>query len=164
MCSPMPMQRPNVIADVNADRRRQLVEGVLATGMPVWVRGGGWSMHPTIRPRERVLLEPLRRGPKAGDIIAVRVGRSILVHRLIRQVDGLFYTRGDGSNCTDKPAAATRILAVATAVERNGRIVALCPTLGHGARALAFYAYYTTRRTLSRLLGVKRQARRSRAP
>lgn len=121
-------------------------------------------MHPTIRPRERVLLQPLRERPRAGDIIAVRVGRSILVHRLIRQVDGMFYTRGDGSNCNDRPAAGTRIFAVATAVERNGRIVALRPTLEHGVRALAFYSYYTARRTLSRLLKVKHQARPSRTP
>jgi hypothetical protein len=158
----MPTQQPAGFTNADADRRRQLVEGVLATGMPIWVRGGGWSMHPTIRPHERVLLEPARRLPKTGDIIAVRLGRSILVHRLIRQVDGLFYTRGDGSNCIDKPTAGTRILAIATAVERDGRIVALCPTLRHGAKALAFYSYYGMRRILSRVFNVTHQAGRRR--
>lgn len=164
MSSPMPKQQGAALAKVNADRRRQLVEGVLATGTSLWVRGAGWSMHPTIRPRERVLLEPLCGAPRAGDIIAISVEQSILVHRVIGLANGLFFTRGDGNGTVgiDRPATNSRILAIATAVERDGRIVALRPTLRHGPTALAFYAYYTARRTLAGLFNAKGQARETR--
>src|SRR4051812_18546522 len=56
--------------ELTSQHRRQLVCDVLAAGGHMWVRGGGWSMHPTIKPGERVLLEPLRRELRRGDIVA----------------------------------------------------------------------------------------------
>src|SRR5205085_4213221 len=66
---------------LSKEGHRQLVNDVLRAGGRMWVRGGGASMLPTIRPGERVLLVPLCREPRVGDIVALRAGRCMLVHR-----------------------------------------------------------------------------------
>lgn len=55
----------------------------LAEGQRVWMRFGGASMMPTLRPDDRVLIEPLDGSPAAGDVLWCRVGGRNLVHRLV---------------------------------------------------------------------------------
>ena len=106
-------------------------------------------MVPTIRPGERVLLEPLSRGLRKGDIVAVRADRCILVHRVVECGTDTIRTRGDASPSVDAPSSRSNILGVATAVLRKGRVVALTRTLRHGFPAFA----------LGELSGLRRQIR-----
>lgn len=112
----------------------------------MWVRGRGPSMLPTIRAGERVLLEPLSRRLRKGDIVAVRGDRYIVVHRVIEYRADTIRTRGDASPRADAPSQYSSILGVATAVMRNGRVVALTGTLRHGFVAFALGVLYRLKR------------------
>ncbi|MFL5616588.1 MAG: S24 family peptidase [Gemmatimonadaceae bacterium] len=137
--------------DLTSHHRRQLVHDVLTAGGHMWVRGGGWSMHPTIKPGERVLLQPLNREPKPGDVVAFRMGTAILVHRVIDVSGPRLHTRGDGSLVCDKPILSSRVLAFAGAVERDGHVIALYPTLRYGVEALVRFGYHAIRRSFGRI-------------
>jgi hypothetical protein len=134
------------IRSMSKESRRELVSAVLRAGGRMWVRGGGASMFPTIRPGERVLLEPCSREPRLGDIVALRGDRCILVHRIVDCSGGTIRTRGDASPRTDAPVRSSHIVGLATAVMRDGRVVALGPTLRHGPVPLCLFAYHQLRR------------------
>ena len=125
------------VRSLTRESHREFVCDVLLAGGRIWVRGRGPSMMPTIRPGERVLLEPLSRALRKGDIVAVRADRCILVHRVVECRTGTIRTRGDASPGVDAPSSRSSILGVATAVFRKGRVVALTRTFRHGFPAFA---------------------------
>lgn len=136
------------VRTLTKENHRALVCDVLRAGGRMWVRGRGPSMLPTIRPGERILLEPLSRRLRQGDIVAVRGDRSILVHRVVECGLDTIRTRGDASPGTDAPSARSSILGVATAVIRRGRVVALTRTLQHGFVAFALGELYRLRQQI----------------
>lgn len=125
------------VRNLTKESHRELVCAVLRAGGRMWVRGRGPSMLPTIRPGERVLLEPLSGRLQKGDIVAVRGDRCILVHRVVECGMDTIQTRGDSSPTVDAPASRSSVFGVATAVIRKGRVVALTRTLRHGFAAFA---------------------------
>lgn len=137
------------VKSLTRESHRELVCEVLRAGGRMWVRGRGPSMTPTIRPGERVLLEPLARRPRRGDIVAVRAERCILVHRVVECRTDTIRTRGDASPSVDAPSTYASILGVATAVIRKGRVVALTRTFRHGFPALALGELSRLRRQIA---------------
>jgi hypothetical protein len=134
------------VRSLTRESHRELVSEVLRAGGRMWVRGRGPSMLPTIRPGERVLLEPLSSRLRKGDIVAVRAHRCILVHRVVECTVDTITTCGDASPRADAPSPRSSILGVATAVIRRGRVVGLTRTLRHGFVALALGELYRWRR------------------
>ena len=125
------------VRSLTRESHREFVCDVLLAGGRMWVRGRGPSMMPTIRPGDRVLLEPVSRRLRKGDIVAVRADRCILVHRVVECRTHTIRTRGDASPSVDAPSSRSSIVGVATAVIRKGRVVALTRTFRHGFPAFA---------------------------
>jgi hypothetical protein len=93
----------------------------------------GRSMEPTLREGDSVMAEPLRgEAPLPGEVVLVRgAGARPAVHRVVARRKGpdgwLFVTMGDAGRCLDGVIDGSGIIARATAVERDGVLVALAP-------------------------------------
>lgn len=85
------------------------------------------SMSPTIRTGAIVMVKPLA-SYKVGDIITFQVGPSskdIVTHRIVRQQETQFITRGDANNVDDMhPIEHQQIL---------GKVLLTIPWLGYAA-------------------------------
>lgn len=98
--------------------RRVIDEGHTAT-----FRVRGVSMRPFLEDcRDKVLLEPLRREPRKGDVVLAEVSpKRYVLHRIVR-VDGTHVTmRGDGNVCGTEEFESDAIIGIVTAFYRKGR-------------------------------------------
>jgi signal peptidase I len=99
------------------------------------VRAEGYSMYPSVKPGSIIFIEPFSEGekPLAGEVIAWKKERGLVVHRLIRSVtegNGVLYiTRGDSTYAEDPPVAAGSIA---------GRVVRIEDASGHVIPASAY--------------------------
>lgn len=88
---------------------------LLSEGMNIRVRARGYSMYPTIKPGNAILIEPinLKGIPKPGEIIAIKRDKGFVVHRLVRITikDGirLYIARGDSNAYADNPVTIDKI-------------------------------------------------------
>jgi signal peptidase len=108
--------------DISAELLRQ--------GKGIRFRPGGGSMHPSIRDREAVIVEPVEASRiERGDIILYRHAYGLTAHRVLRiNPEGderLFILRGDASVNSDAPVRAEQVLGRVLAVERDGRELSL---------------------------------------
>lgn len=122
-----------------------LVRGVVTEGGSVWIQVTGISMSPIVREGDSVLLTPLEREPRRGDVLFVDTGGRPLMHRLRRIAFGRIVTRGDASLADDVPVPLTAAVARAVAVRRGTTTVALVPTLRFGVKAVLWFAAWTVR-------------------
>lgn len=116
-------QRPMVAAgrlpgDVSDDGRR------LAAAVALWPASGtvgriavtGESMAPLLRDGDRVRVRAEAR-PRFGDVVVVRAGSGMVVHRLVGLRDGRLVLHGDNVPASDPPLMASSVIGVVTAVE-----------------------------------------------
>lgn len=108
------------------DQGQQNVEALLRAGNTVQLPPVGWSMYPTIvYGRDQAVIAPsagkrLRR----GDVILYRREGGILVlHRVCRVRNGLFYTVGDNQTALEGPLRPEQVCGVMTALVRKGKTV-----------------------------------------
>jgi signal peptidase I len=100
---------------------------VLESGNSVELTATGYSMFPTLKPGDRVIVKPFRNGelPISGSIVVYRDGNELIIHRLIeiKTLPGKngFITRGDSRNENDRPQALQQLLGVAVSFKRGGR-------------------------------------------
>ena len=139
----------------------QLIRDAIAGGGEMWVKGSGQSMFPTIRNADAVLLSPMRRLARRGDIVLLPLGPGLVLHRVVEATRDQLVTRGDARPSNDLPTHPDRVIARAVAVRRDGEVRALVPTLRFGLLPLARLAIQSTRRrvnrgTLARLLRRRR--------
>ncbi len=94
---------------------------------PIEFRPGGRSMHPFIRPGDRVTFLPLpaekRREIRPGEcVVFLDEAKRWVVHRVIAPGPGPenFLIKGDALARADRPAEGTAIAGRVTAVERAG--------------------------------------------
>lgn len=112
------------------------VTAMLGEERPVTVTAGGYSMWPSIRPGDSVVLEPAgNRLPEVGEIIALRRDGGFVIHRVTRvtPMEGgvAIHTRGDAvmredepvniGMSEDEPAGTGMIAGVVRYVIRSGR-------------------------------------------
>ncbi|HET6922880.1 MAG TPA: nucleotidyltransferase family protein [Anaeromyxobacteraceae bacterium] len=103
---------------------RRWVEASLKSGRsgPVWLTIAGSSMTPSMAEGDRVLAAPVA-GPESlrvGEIVLVRRGERLVVHRLVRLSGDLAFTRGDADRQPEDPAVPTgEVLATVLAVARR---------------------------------------------
>lgn len=110
----------------------ELVLGELRAGRGVCLTVRGHSMTPAIRSGDLLTLEPLRRTPRLGDVLACDSEGRLVVHRLVAWKRGRAVVRGDVAAACEPPLAAGAALGIVTRVERGGREV----RAGRGARRL----------------------------
>ena len=101
---------------------------LLKQGKSVLHTAEGYSMFPTLRPGDRVLVIPVNETEVTvpGSIIVVLNGNTLIIHRLvdIRQ-DNLnikfFITRGDSMSECDMPWQQNQLIGTAVSYIRNDR-------------------------------------------
>jgi hypothetical protein len=82
-------------------------------------------MHPAIRHGDVVTLAPVGPAPIApGDVVAIRTGRRLLVHRVVDITldpsgTATVVTRGDARDECDPPVSSTSVLGRVTRIERR---------------------------------------------
>ena len=131
----------------------ELVRGVVGAGGSLWIQVTGISMNPMLREGDSVLLAPLARAPRRGDVLFVDLGDRPLLHRVTRVELGEFVTRGDAALRDDAPVSAAACVARALAVRRGSVTVALTPTLEFGLKGLLWFAAWTVRASLPPSMG-----------
>ncbi len=140
----------------------ELVRGVVTAGGSLWVQVTGISMNPVLREGDSVLLAPLERAPRRGDVLFIALGERPLLHRVRRVERGDIVTRGDAALTDDAPVSLADCVARALAVRRGSVTVALTPTLEFGLRGLLWFGAWTIRASLPSWMG-RRVQRVSRA-
>ena len=99
-----------------------LLQAVLDKRMQFRFRAKGHSMNPFIQDGDIITISPLSGDlPHIGDIVAFihpEKGK-LIVHRVIRKMDGSFLTRGDGLQWDDGNVPIENILGYVTRIERN---------------------------------------------
>jgi phage repressor protein C with HTH and peptisase S24 domain len=111
---------------VNSVRFIETLEDLLGRGHVVRFQADGWSMHPTIRYGETIIVEPLGDSAvRTGDVLLYRHLRSAIAHRLVRVTSTELVLRGDAADSCDAPVSSDQLLGRVVAVERRGRTVRL---------------------------------------
>jgi cytochrome c2 len=112
-----------------------LAAELLLEGRAVILVAGGRSMAPSIRDGASVLLEPVRALPGVGDVVLLRSGDRLLLHRVVRRCAEGVVTRGDGAGGDDGLIAPEQVFGRAMAVSGR-RPLHLRPPFGRLAIAL----------------------------
>lgn len=102
----------------------EAVRTLVDAGAPVWIRATGTSMRPAIAPGARVRLVPVPpRTLRWGEIVLAELpsGATVL-HRVRRERGGVVRLRGDNTTGADAPVPRARVVALADAIERGGRV------------------------------------------
>ena len=107
----------------------EIITGLLRSGNSAELTATGWSMFPTLRHGDKVLVKPLVNNslPLAGSIIVVNLDNNLILHRLTEIRKGFsgttqVITRGDCMADDDDPCQSGQILGVAYSFVRNGRV------------------------------------------
>jgi hypothetical protein len=117
-----------------------LIRETLELGRELWLEAAGASMYPSVRSGSRVLLAPRRRRPRRGDIVLVRRGERLILHRVVRVRGGQVITQGDACRAADPAIPLSNAVgrAVATDDGTGPRPLALAaPWYGFRAAARA---------------------------
>lgn len=104
----------------------ELLQAVLAKGVPIRMPVRGQSMQPLIQDRDVLLIAPMAgNSPRLGDVVAFTIGspERLVVHRVIGRCGELWRLRGDNCNIEDGLVASINILGRVIEVTRNGRHV-----------------------------------------
>jgi signal peptidase I len=118
-------------AAVHSERFIDMLEHLLGRGHAVRFRADGWSMYPTIRYGEVIVVQPLSGStPLTGDILLYRRSEGAIAHRVIGTTWSAggrpkLIFRGDAANCCDPPIDTAMLLGRVVAVERDGRTLQL---------------------------------------
>jgi len=99
---------------------------LLSEGKTIRIKAHGYSMYPCIKPGSLILIEPIgiKGFPKPGEIIAVRRGGGLIVHRLTKVINkggATFYVaRGDSNALSDAPVEFKMIAGRVVRAETTG--------------------------------------------
>lgn len=154
---------PKRSLQLSAPDAAQLIRDAVRAGGELWVTGSGQSMQPTVRHADLVLVTPLRRDVRRGDIVLVPLGPRLMLHRVALLDAGRVVTRGDARERDDAPVARGEIVARAIAVRRDSVVTPLRLTTRFGAAALARYLIGEARRRARRLRAILSRGFRSRS-
>jgi len=149
---------PKRSLQLSAPDAARLIRDAVRAGGELWVCGSGSSMHPTVRHADLVLVAPLRRAVRRGDIVLVPLGQRLMLHRVALLEDDVVITRGDAREHNDAPVAREKIVARAIAVRQDDVVTPLGLTTRYGAAALARYLVRDARRRARRLRAVLRRS------
>ena len=102
----------------------ELLTTLLENGAAFRFRATGYSMTPTIRDQDIVVISPLKHlPPRKGEIVAFRHpgNQQLTIHRFIGSRGSLALCRGDNRDIADDPVPLAEIIGVITAIQRNGK-------------------------------------------
>ncbi|MFH1202024.1 MAG: signal peptidase I [Candidatus Omnitrophota bacterium] len=119
---------------------REVFSDLLKSGVNVRLKALGWSMHPTIKNGEYVIIKAIDyKDTKIGDIIACQniSNKKMIIHRLVKKINHnesfVLFTKGDNNlgRTTDSPIESKDyILGKVIRIENDGKIIDLEDGLG----------------------------------
>ena len=148
---------PKRSLQLSAPDAARLIRDAVRAGGELWVTGSGQSMQPTVRHADLVLVTPLRREVRRGDIVLVPLGPRLMLHRVALLDGERVVTRGDARERNDAPVARNEVVARAIAVRRDHVVTALGLTTRFGAAALVRYLMGDAKRSARRLRAMLRR-------
>ncbi len=102
----------------------------LASGSPIEVEAEGGSMFPLIRNGQTVLVRPIDRPLRRGDVVLVAIDSRWIIHRIVHVDDQRVTTRGDNQPHGDRPTSLAAVQGIAVrVVETNVRLEWSAPML-----------------------------------
>jgi signal peptidase I len=114
------------------ERTIGLIKAVLESGNSVELLTSGYSMFPTLRPGDKVLVSPISENisPVPGDILIIKDDNILVLHRLIEIGKNnvgktVFITCGDSMNESDSPVMGDQIVGIAGSFTRNNKRISL---------------------------------------
>lgn len=134
-------------------------------GLPFRVTG--WSMFPTIRPEDVLVVEPATSTDiSAGDIVLYENGRQLVAHRVLTKVTSpagvTIQTQGDAVAAADAPVSVGSVLGRVSYIQRNGRYIDVNRTPGIFKRA-ASRVFRSSRLAARVIVGLHGLQKRSQA-
>jgi hypothetical protein len=118
----------------------EMAAEVLRTSGLLRLKVTGWSMLPTVRPGDTLIVERAGRSALVqGDIVLVSRNRRLFAHRLVsKDVETAgFLTRGDAMTAADPPVGDNQVLGRISFILRNGRCIEPSRTLSLQDRMVA---------------------------
>jgi signal peptidase I len=104
------------------------ITAILESGNSVVLPATGYSMFPTLRPGDRVLVKPVIKDemPIPGSIVVFRDNDQLIIHRLIKilqneEGNDCFEARGDSRPVSDKILPVQHIIGLAVSYKRAGK-------------------------------------------
>jgi hypothetical protein len=113
-------------ADSSLPRDFRVILAILESGHMVELQAAGYSMFPTLRPGDKVLVKMVKDDnlPEPGNIIVALRQDTLVLHRLTEiRIDGqgeyFYITRGDSSVLNDSPWQKSQVIGVANSYKRR---------------------------------------------
>ena len=107
-----------------SDALLDLLTTLLENGASFRLRANGYSMTPTIRHGDIIVISPFNQlPPRTGEIVAFRHphNQRLAVHRFIDARASSVLCRGDNRDHEDPPVPQDDVLGVVVAIQRKGR-------------------------------------------
>ncbi|MCF7838049.1 MAG: S24/S26 family peptidase, partial [Candidatus Marinimicrobia bacterium] len=101
-----------------------LVQACAARGAPLRLPARGYSMHPFIRDRDVLTIEPLGPAtPRLGEILAFRhpVQGGLAIHRLVGRTAAGWLLKGDNCEAAEGAVTPDAVYGRITRIDRGGR-------------------------------------------
>lgn len=105
---------------LDAEGAFALIGEALSLGRELWLEASGESMYPVVPSGSRVLVVPRRRAARPGDIVLVRRGERLILHRVRSASGESLVTKGDACEAPDPPIVRMRAIGLAIACD-DGR-------------------------------------------
>jgi signal peptidase I len=120
----------------------ELASEILRSSGEVRLRVVGWSMLPTVRPDDLLVInETNQKAVAKGDIVLFLRYRNLVAHRVIDKFDSShgvqIITQGDGLPQPDLPVSESELLGKVTFVLRRGKCMTPVATLRFSQRLVA---------------------------
>ena len=107
-----------------AEVAEELLRVRFHSGRCTTLRIQGWSMGYTLGPSREIVVKPIIRAPRLGDVVLLRTRNTFIAHRIIRKnSDGQRYTtKGDNCAREDMPVAHHEILGLVIGIKKGAII------------------------------------------
>jgi signal peptidase I len=111
---------------ISFQRAREIIKAVLDKGNPIELKAAGYSMFPTFRPGDRIIIKPIINEElvKHGSVVVCEDNGVFVMHRIVKMVNNdagiqTFITRGDSTPEPDKPWVLQQLIGIAVSLKRN---------------------------------------------
>jgi len=108
-----------------------VIDDVLRSGNAVAFTVAGWSMYPTIRPGEQIVVDAVGANAiRRGDVVLAKLERGLTAHRVVRIVRRggevvEIVTRGDNCAEDDRPFLAAQLVGRVREPRKSYKIIVM---------------------------------------
>lgn len=111
---------------IDGAQLKKWIPELLQNGQSVWIEASGFSMYPTLKPKDKLMVSPIHIQHIApGDIVAFQQNDLFVAHRVVSVSlvlgDYVLQTKGDSNFAADETVAQADFLGRISFVRRNGK-------------------------------------------